>query len=579
MTYCNRRSLGIIISVVAMAWAAGCDSNSSAPDSGTCDPVCTDGKECIEGECKEIVKTCDPVCTDGKECVDGECKEIVKTCDPACTDGKECVDGECIDPVCSDGGCEPDPIVLDCNPECTDKQTCIEGNCVDIDEPVIASFNVTPLEGLVTVQNRVDTMFTVSLDNAPQKDVILPIESSNPKAGVLSATQVTFTPENWDKPQSVKVTAAKEVMPDDETAYQVVVGPSKSDDVNYNGLDAVCVQIKHYNQFNTLKLDKTEASLLLRKVKKTSEHDVNSVTFTVVIPDSVTDKNVKWEINNLTDEVDVKKLIKSNVENDDKAGTSTITITRMDVDLKGKDNISNHLDWARTLQVSASTKDSQSVDAKLELKPYLPLGFNYGYYTKNIKDFSYKVEDPKTKEKYLEDLSCNYYDLHTTQVLNEDMYRYYVEPNMIVNEKGERLPTRASVLAAARFLTLQLPKDIPYSGTHKCVDKEGKKCSRGETTFASYTWTASSLAEGENAQDRRLFGLSLTSNGYNSLTSFESPIKDDIVSWGCSYKSYFNEKLGGDLIYNVHGKEVAHPNSGLCCSAYVSWALNNGMFE
>ena len=451
-----------------------------------------------------------------------------------------------------------------------------------IAEPVIANFFVTPLENLVTVQNRVDASFTVSLASEPGHDVILPLKMTNPKAGTLSADELIFTHNNWDKSQTVTVTGAEDVMPEDETAYQIVVGPSKSEDANYNGLNAVNIQVKHYNQFNTLKLDKTEASLLLRKVKTTSAHDTNSVTFTVIIPNSAEDKSVEWKISNLTDgdKVDVNKLVKWTVENDEKAGKSTITITRYDHDLKSDDTRKNHLDWARTLQVSASTKDSQSIDAKLELKPYLPLGFNYTYYSKNIKNFSYSADVSN-------DISCEYYDLHTIQVLNEDMYRYYVEPNMVKNDKDELVPSRASVLAAARFLVLQFPKDIPYSGTHKCVSidektERGADCTVGKTTFSSYIWTSDKYNEGENYKDKQLFGLSLSKNGYNSLTDFEHPIKNDMESWGCSYQKYINEKQNkpaDSTIYSIQGRVVKYPDVGMCCSAFVSWVLRNGLFD
>ena len=565
-----------------------CESGECKAEEKKCDPACSEGEVCESGECKPAEeKKCDPACKEGEVCAAGECKPAEeKTCEPACTDGEVCVAGECqpentaCDPACTDdmvcvaGKCEApdDPVVEpECNPACTEGKVCVEGECVASAEPVVAKVLVTPLDGLVTVQNRVDASFTVSLNSAPTDEVVLPLQMTNKKAGTLSASQVVFTSGDWDKPQEITVTGAKTVMPDDETDYMIVVGPSESKDANYNGLDTVKIPVKHYNQLNTLKLDKKEASLLLRKVKKTSEHGVNSVTFTVMIPEAASDKDVKWNIVNAdkSDKTDLNKLITYKSQNDEKAGTSTVTITRLDIDLAGDETKKLKLDLARTLLVTASTKDSTSEEAKLELKPYLPLGFNYGYYKSHVKDFSYKAEK--------DDLSCKYYDVHSTQVFDEDMYRYYVEPKMAKNDKGELVGTRASVVAAARFLVLQFPKDIPYSGTHKYYYKNGELThSRGETTFASYTWTASKLEANENYKDKQLFGLSLSPNGYNNLTSFDSPIKKDIGSWGCSFKEYF----GGGTIYKKDGKtEVKHPNIGLCCSAFVSWALRNGMFD
>lgn len=137
-------------------------------------------------------------------------------------------------------------------------------------------------------------------------------------------------------------------------------------------------------------------------------------------------------------------------------------------------------------------------------------------------------------------LPCNVYTAEEADMLDE-ILDYYIK------EAGES--TRAGVVAAGRFLTLQFKYRVPYfyengrtndSGVHK-ADGEGRYYKKGmylnENKFASILYTYA-----------------------------------DKAIWGCPLKNgQSNPKYGF-----IPGKKM--PN-GLDCSGFVSWALVNGGFD
>ncbi len=575
----NRKHLVGVLSV-CMCAAMGITA-CSGDDSGS---DCGSGQSYVDGKCVDIDsendKSCDPACDESETCEDGECKPKEVACDPACDFGEICVDGKCR----ADEAPEPEKT---CEPACRDNEICQSGVCVEPDNPIVGEIRVSTNQ-LTTIQTLANAEFSVVLSSAPENKVVIPVKSSNASAGTLSVETVELTADNWEAGQVITVTGAADKLPEDVTNYQIVVGPSQSEDKNFDGLEAVNISVSHYNLPEKLSLDKTEASLLLRKVKKTSAHDDNnSVTFTVILPEDKKNNKVVWKIENANsaDSVSLKDLVQ--IGEDCESGASTCTITRLNIDLLSEENLTKKLDLARTINVSVSSEGCGSAEAKLYLKPYLPTGFNYGYITSNVKDLGYNAAK-KTKGN----LSCHYYDFETLKVLNEDLHNNYVIPNMYKNEKGELLPTRASVVAAARFLVLQFPRDIPYSGTTKHLKFDGIDKvvnDSGRMTLSSYVWTQSTIGKGKTYKDYALYGLSLTSNGYNEPLSFEDSnvVANDLDAWGCSYEEFFKNKYKSKEGYegksfklvDSNGKDTSAIYAGMCCSAFVSWAIHNGMFD
>jgi len=101
--------------------------------------------------------------------------------------------------------------------------------------------------------------------------------------------------------------------------------------------------------------------------------------------------------------------------------------------------------------------------------------------------------------------------------------------------------TRAAVVEASRFLTLEFPKRIPYFGEN-----------------GRLTYTGATQIDGEGRFYKE--GMFLSSSRYKDISkSMYGP-----GTWGCSMYSYPNDK--------------SMPN-GLDCSGFVSWAFINAGFD
>lgn len=106
---------------------------------------------------------------------------------------------------------------------------------INADEPDIVT---TPTSGLVTTEDGGVAQFEVVLTAPPSFDVTVPIASTNELQGVTNVNELRFTPQNWDRPQTVVVTGRNDDVVDGDVAYTIETGPAQSDDPAYSDLDA-----------------------------------------------------------------------------------------------------------------------------------------------------------------------------------------------------------------------------------------------------------------------------------------------------------------------------------------------------
>jgi uncharacterized delta-60 repeat protein len=104
-------------------------------------------------------------------------------------------------------------------------------------------FLVTPTSGLVTTEAGGTASFSVALAAQPTSDVTIPISSSNTNEGTVSTSVLTFTPDNWNVPQTVTIMGVDDALGDGDVAYTIVLGPAASDDPDYSGLDPADVAV------------------------------------------------------------------------------------------------------------------------------------------------------------------------------------------------------------------------------------------------------------------------------------------------------------------------------------------------
>lgn len=106
-----------------------------------------------------------------------------------------------------------------------------------------AGVTVMPIDGLVTTEAGGTDTFTVVLNSRPSADVTFAISSDDPTEGLPTPTTLTFTPDNWDAPQTVTVTGQDDAVADGSPLYNIVVGAATSGDAGYMGIDPPDVEV------------------------------------------------------------------------------------------------------------------------------------------------------------------------------------------------------------------------------------------------------------------------------------------------------------------------------------------------
>ena len=135
--------------------------------------------------------------------------------------------------------------------------------------------NVAVSETTRTVAENGGTMtYTIMLDTEPLDDVTITPASSDTDVAIVSGA-LTFTPSNWDTPQTVTVTGVDDVIANatDRTAT-VSHAPASADDPIYAGLTIASVVVTATND---------DVAALLAAVTPLSEGNLNRPTDTVTV--------------------------------------------------------------------------------------------------------------------------------------------------------------------------------------------------------------------------------------------------------------------------------------------------------
>ena len=76
--------------------------------------------------------------------------------------------------------------------------------------------------------------FTIKLNTHPFHQVTIPISVDNTSIATISTESVSFTPTNWSDTKTVTITGKTDVNYSDNTTLGVSIGPTSSDDSDYN---------------------------------------------------------------------------------------------------------------------------------------------------------------------------------------------------------------------------------------------------------------------------------------------------------------------------------------------------------
>src|SRR5262249_24923270 len=106
-----------------------------------------------------------------------------------------------------------------------------------------AGITVAPNSGLETTQAGGTATFSVVLNSPPASEVTIPLSSSDTTEGTVAPTSLTFTPADWNVPQTVTVTGVNDGIDQGNVAYTIVPGAATSQDPAYNGMVASSVAV------------------------------------------------------------------------------------------------------------------------------------------------------------------------------------------------------------------------------------------------------------------------------------------------------------------------------------------------
>jgi len=106
-----------------------------------------------------------------------------------------------------------------------------------------AGIAVSPTEGLVTSEAGQTASFTVVLTAQPRADVSIALSSSDTTEGDIWPQTLTFSPGNWDVPQTVTVIGLDDHVVDGPVNYTIILAPAVSADTDFAGIDPADVSV------------------------------------------------------------------------------------------------------------------------------------------------------------------------------------------------------------------------------------------------------------------------------------------------------------------------------------------------
>jgi hypothetical protein len=140
----------------------------------------------------------------------------------------------------------------------------------------VAGIHVTPVAGLMTTEAGGTASFTVVLKTQPTANVVIPVASSDPSEGTVSAASLTFTAGDWSVPQTITVTGVDDAVDDGDIAYGIALGAASSADPTYGGTDPTDVAV--------VNADDDAAGIVVTPVAGTATSEAGgTVSFTVVL--------------------------------------------------------------------------------------------------------------------------------------------------------------------------------------------------------------------------------------------------------------------------------------------------------
>ncbi len=138
------------------------------------------------------------------------------------------------------------------------------------------SLILEPAEGLETGEDGATADVEVSLGSRPSSNVTIDLTSTNEAEVTVAPLSLTFTPENYQAPQTVRLTGVDDDRVDGPQEVTVATGPAVSEDASYSGFDGPDITVTN--------LDDDSAGFRVEPVEGLeTDEDGGADTFTIVL--------------------------------------------------------------------------------------------------------------------------------------------------------------------------------------------------------------------------------------------------------------------------------------------------------
>ena len=230
--------------------------------------ACPRGYEMSGGRCQVVGQSC-PV---GEVWRNGSCQTRDEESCPA---GQERVNGSCFqitDTVCPVGYSWSDSKDR-CDENDDDDDDDSSSGTVTVPIPVVTVVNpgLTFSDDTLTVTEGSDGTYTVVLNTKPTADVTVTIDDPSNTDVTIDPVTLTFTPDNWDEPQTVTVTAAE----DDDELHETATVTHTVSGGNYDSVTPSDLTVIVHDDDGTPGVTLSDASLTVA--------EGGEVTYTAVL--------------------------------------------------------------------------------------------------------------------------------------------------------------------------------------------------------------------------------------------------------------------------------------------------------
>ena len=123
--------------------------------------------------------------------------------------------------------------------------TDVNGNTSEFSD--VNLIRVAPVAGLFTSEGGAQATFSVVLAIQPTADVTVVLSSDDTTEGAVSPAVLTFSPDNWDDPQTATITGVDDTDVDGLSSYTIATQPATNADARFEGFDSDDVQVLNYD--------------------------------------------------------------------------------------------------------------------------------------------------------------------------------------------------------------------------------------------------------------------------------------------------------------------------------------------